>query len=165
MFATIPKAIYDKVYTLLADNSLSYFKTKQRGFIPVNENLLHPSQYPWIFIEFGGLTPPEPYRLPYVFTYEFTVNVVAMTLADKAGFEDLVYNINNTNKGIGDITADLGALFWAYKKNFDVDGIIDWSIGRVGPPNVSLVQPLLINPYVRGIQFDLVFKCQERLSV
>lgn len=163
MFATIPKAIYEFVYGLLSDNSLSYFKTKQRGFVPVNENLLHPSQYPWIFIEFGALIMPEVYRMPRVFTYEFTINVVAMTLADKAGFEDLVYNVNNTNKGIGDITADLGTVFWDKKINgTGIEGVLDLNIKQAVAPTVMLVQPLLINPYIRGVQIDLVFKCQER---
>ncbi len=166
MFSVIPKQIFNKVYEVLQDSSLSYFKTNQKGFTPKQENLLAPTQYPWIFIEFGGITPPEVYRT-LIFSYEFTVNVIAMTLADRGEITDLIFTDSlNANKGIGDINADLGALFWGYKKSgFGIDGIIDWTIGRVGTPNVLHIQPLLASPYVRGIQMDLVFKCQERLSV
>jgi len=169
MFSAIPKTIYERIYILLQSLEVAnggYVKLLQRGFVPKNENMLHPSQYPWIFIEDGGTTPPEPYRT-FVFTYEYMVNIVAMTLADKGDMEDMVYShgFTNINKGIGDIRADLGALFWGYKKGgIGVAGVRDFTIGRTGNPNLGHVTPLLINPFIRGIQMDLIFQCEEKLT-
>ena len=165
MFSTIPKAIYERIYTLLQDSSLSYVKLLQRGFVPKNENMLHPSQYPWLFIEDGGTTPPEPYR-SLTFAYEYTVSIVAMTLADKGDMENMVFSngLTNVNKGIGDIRADLGLLFWGHKKGgIGVVGVRDFMFGRTGSPNLGHVTPLLINPFIRGIQMDLIFQCEEKL--
>lgn len=169
MFAMIPKSIYEWIYILLQSLEVAnggYVKLLQRGFVPKNEIMLHPSQYPWIFIEDGGTTPPVSHKT-LVFTYEYTVNIIAMTLADKGDMEDMVFShvLTNVNKGIGDIRADLGALFWSHKKGgIGVAGVRDFAIGRTGTPNLGHVTPLLINPFIRGIQMDLIFQCEERLS-
>ena len=168
MFALL-KPIHTRIHELLLDSSLSYVKTLQKGFVPRDTNNLVPTLYPWIFTEYGGTTPVEVYRTPLVFTYEFTMNIIAMTFADKGEVQDLVFSAGlNTNVGIGDIIEDLGILFDLHKVGgFGVNGVIDWKYGRTGTPNVLNVQPFLMmgSPYVRGVQMDLVFQCQERMNL
>lgn len=168
MFDAIPKPIYDRLFAILeaaaaGSGTLSYFKTMQRAFFPRAENLLAPTLYPWLFIEFGGISGIDLHRFPANWKYEFTIAVVYMTFADRGDVTDLVFSADgNTNKGVGDITADLGSVLWGGNKaDFGVEGIIDWTIGRVGYPSVLNIQRLLLSEYIRGLQMDLVFKISE----
>lgn len=171
MFDAIPKAIYDRLFTILETaaegaGTLSYFKTMQRAFFPRSENLLAPTLYPWLFIEIGGYSEIDLYRYPNNWSYELIIPIVYMTFADRGDVTDLVFSEDgNTNKGIGDITADLGPVVWAHKNDFGVSvpnaSITDWKIGRVGYPNVLNIQRLLLSEYIRGLQMDLVFKISE----
>lgn len=164
MFETIPKLVYNAVYNILVDHAtFSYIQTKQRGFIPKSGDILHPSLYPWVFIEFGGFTTIELLRMPTVWEYEFTVHMVAMTVADRGDVESLVYNDgSNVKKGIGDIAADIGTVFWLRKNDqLGISGVRDWNIARVGTPSVLSVQRLLASEFVRGIQVDFVFQINE----
>lgn len=165
MFAGTPKQIYEKVFEVLStDASLSYFETCQKGFYPRSENLVNPTLYPWVFIEFGGYGGISSYRVPRVWEYEFTIPMVAMTIADKGDPTSLVFNDGtNEKKGIGDIIADIGAVFWQRKiDQFGIEGVNDWNISRVGTPSVLSVQRLLVNPFVRGVQMDFSFQIIER---
>jgi len=170
MFGTIPKDIYDQMYEVISeDSSLTYLRTKQRGFYPRDENVLSPTLYPWVFMEFGGYTSVEVLRMPRNWKYEFTINVVAMVLADRGRPDELVFasseDTNRGGKGIGDVVADICGALWPYHEtHFNVSGVVDWNFSRVGTPSVMSVQALLVNPYIRGVQIDVTFLCQERDS-
>ncbi len=169
MFQTIPKAVYDKMFAILStDSSLDYIATKQRGFNPKEPDTLVPNLFPWVFIEFGGYSPVEVYAMPKKWDYEFTIAVVAMVLADKGRPEDLVFRSGDYDqgRGIGDVVADIGNVLWGYKDNmFDVVGVLDWTITRVGTPSILAIQQLLMNPYVRGVQMDVSFQLLESSAV
>ena len=161
----IPNNIYNKVNELIdTDVRLNYFETKQPGFYPRGENLLVPTMYPWIFTEMGGMNTIESARSPAVWHYEYIVNVVAMTHADKGDPTTLIIGDGtNVNKGIQDIASDLVDIFWEKKvSRFDVLGVRDFTIRRVGQPSVRNVQRLLMSPFIRGIQIDLAFLVEER---
>jgi hypothetical protein len=162
---TIINDVYDAVNDLIdSDSRLSYFATKQRGFFPRGENLLVPTMYPWLFTEMGGLGTLSVARSPAVWRYEYIVNVVAMTHADKGDPTTLVVGDGtNDNKGIQDIAQDLLAIFWEKKiSKFDVVGVRDYTIRRVGQPSVLNIQRLLLSPFIRGIQIDLEFTLEKR---
>lgn len=163
MFSTTPKAVYDRLFTILDESvTLNYFNTRQKGFFPRSENLLAPTLYPWLFTEIGGFSEIGIYRYPRNWTYELTIPIVYMTFADRGDVVDMVSSDNgNANKGVIDMTADIGEVVWAYKTDFGVAGVVDWNIVRVGTPNILSVQRLLMSEYVRGLQMDLVFQIQK----
>jgi len=171
MFA-LPPLIYNRIDTILDVFKVSggtapynYFKTKQRGFAPINDDLLHPSQFPWMFLEFGNTTAPS-YPVTNNMEYDFTLNLVAMTVADKGKIGDLVVSESlNVNKGIIDILADIGAVLGAHKRGgVGVAGVIDWRWGATRPmANMMYMTPQNLSPYVRIIQIDLIFQCRERI--
>jgi len=163
MFSTIPKQIYDRLFAILSTApTLNYFKTKQRAYAEVSADLLAPTLYPWFFIDEGSISNLEVHRFPKNWVYQFIVPIVYMSFADKGKTTDLVFSQNlNANKGTGDMTADIGNVLWAHKNDFGVQGVIDWTIGRVGTPDVLTVQRILVNPLVRGRQMDLVFQISE----
>lgn len=176
MFDVIPKQLYEAVYAELnGSNDLTYFSQIQRGFFPKSADIIHPSLYPWLFIEFGGYSTPEIVRMPRVWGYVYTIYVVMLTLADKGDPTNLVFNDGSAdNPGIGDIAGDVCAVLW--KRHNDAfglkvlpsqqdDGVLDWGFGTTGPPGVFGVQSLLVNPFVRGIQTNLLFQVIERDSV
>jgi len=161
----IPNSIYNKVNELInTDSRLNYFETKQSGFYPRGETLLVPAIFPWIFTEMGGMNTIEWARSSAVWRYEYIVNVVAMTHADKGDPTTLIVGDGtNVNKGIQDIASDLVDVFWEKKvSRFDVPGVRDFTIRRVGQPSVLNVQRLLMSPFIRGIQIDLAFLVEER---
>lgn len=167
MFETIPKAIYDKIFDIISTNStFDYVKTKQRGFVPLDENLLNPTLYPWIFTEFGGFTQVECIRMPNVWSYNMTINIVCMTFADMGDIDSLVFNSDsgNINKGVVQMAGDVGDVLWnKYKSGgYGISGIRDWTISRVGTPGIMNIQGLLMSPLIRGIQIDLVIQIEER---
>lgn len=161
----IPTLIYNQMYAILMTSDFDYFVTRDRGFYPRQENLLHPTLYPWAFIEFVNVPPIGVKRAPQVWEYELTLGLVMMTHADKGDPTSLVVNDGtNDNKGILDMVADVGLHYWGgYKDNhFGIDGVNDWNIGRVGIPSVLNVQRLLMHPLLRGVQIDFVFEVVER---
>jgi hypothetical protein len=87
-----------------------------------------------------------------------------MTFAERGDPTELVFRTGTGNKGIGDIVQDITSVFWTQKKEnrFGVDGVKNWTIGRVGVPGVLSIQRLLTNPMVRGVQIDFVFDIVER---
>jgi hypothetical protein len=158
-------SIYAAVGNIITTSSdLSYFKTRQMGFRPVGESLTNPTMYPWLFMEYKTTTQPRNPRTGR-WEYEFIISIVAMTLADKGNFEDIVYNIGsgNINKGIGTIMYDLKKLFWSYHKGglLGIPEIQDFSIGETHQPTVLSVQRLLFSEYVRGLEMDLQFRIWE----
>ena len=167
MFQTAPKAIYDQMFSILdTDSNLDYIVTKQRGFYPRDPDSISPHLYPWAFIEFGGYSTVEPYRSPTRWVYDFTIALVVMAYADKGNIDDMVFRDDDSKqaKGIGDIVADLGNVYWGYKESrfgLQGQGIQDWDIARVGTPSVLSVQRLLMSPYIRGVQMDFVFEIME----
>jgi len=166
MFETdVPALIYDAIGDIITGSAdLSYFKTRQRGYRPVGENLTNPTMFPWIFMEYKATTQPTNPRTGR-WEYDFIISVVAMTLADKGNFDDLVYNSTsgNANKGIGTIMYDLKKLFWSYHKGglLGIPEIQDWNIGETHQPTVLSVQRLLFSEYVRGMQLDINFRIWE----
>ncbi len=172
MFA-LPKLIYNRIDEILdvfkvtgGTAPYNYFKTKQRGFEPINENLLHPSQYPYMFLEFGNTTEPT-YPRTNNMEYYLTLSLVAMTLADKGKIGDLVVSDSlNVNKGILDILADIGAVLGLHKvSGLGIDGVIDWQYGSVSPmARQMFMTPQNLSPYIRIIQIDLIFQCRERIA-
>jgi hypothetical protein len=158
-------AIYTKIGEIITTSpDLSYFKTKQMGYRPVGENLTNPTMFPWIFIEYGSTSTPRSVRT-LTWESEFIINIVAMTIADKGNFEDLVYNTTsgNANKGIGTIIYDIKKVLWAYHKGglLGIPEIQDWNIGETHQPTVLSVQRLLFSEYVRGMQLDINFRIWE----
>lgn len=168
----LPRLIYNRIDEILdvfkvigGTPPYNYFKTKQRGFEPINENLLHPSQYPWMFLEFGNMTEPT-YPITNNMQYYCTLNLVAMTLADKGKIGDLVVNDSfNVNKGILDILEDIGAVLGQHKiGGLGIEGVIDWQYGSIRPiATMMFMTPQNLSPYIRIIQIDLNFQCRERI--
>jgi len=165
-FGDVEGNIYTEFFTTLENHAtFAYFKTKQRGFLPLTDNLFAPSLYPWVFIEYGGEAEIDAYAAPRVWQHQFVIACVAMTFADRGDPTNLVFNDGSSdNKGIGDIAADIKYVFWTTKKenHFAVSGVKDWTIGRIGTPNILGVMAMLTNPFVRGVQLDFVFKIEER---
>lgn len=165
-FGGVAKDIYVEFFSVLENNStFDYIRTKQRGFYPRDPSALNPKLFPWVFIEFGGMTDIEVRAAPRNWKYQFILQCVALTFADKGDPTDLVYNDGTSdNKGIGDLVTDIMDVYWTTKKvsYFDVSGVRDWTIGRVGVPSVLGVQQMLINPLVRGVQLDFAFEIIER---
>ena len=171
MFDAMPKAIYDRLFSILeaaaeGEGTLSYFRTMQRAFDPRDPNLLAPHQFPWLFTEIGGYSELDLHRFPSNWKYQFSIAIVYMTFADRGNVTDLVFTESgNQNKGVGDITADIGNVVWAHKNDFGAVAenatIVDWTIGRVGYPNVLKIQGMLMSELIRGLQMDLVFKISE----
>lgn len=174
----LPPLIYDRVDEILdvfkvvgGTSPYNYFKTKQRGFVPINEDMLHPSQYPWMFLEYGNTSEPQ-FNLTNNMDYYLTLNLVCMTLADKGKIGDLIVSEGlNTNKGILDILKDIGTVLKPYKTAgigvVEPAGthVIDWDYGGTRPiANMMYMTPLNLSPYIRIIQIDLVFYCRERIS-
>ena len=169
MFGTIPREVYNEAYRLLTEDSrLAYIQTKQRAFYPRGENLVTPNLYPWVFIEFIGISSVEVFRMPANFDYELSLGIVVMAFADEGKVDDTVFRDSddpnaNRSKGAMDIISDLGIVFWGGKQtHFNVSGVVDFTITRVGTPSVLSVQTLLMNPFVRGLQMDMAFHIQER---
>jgi len=172
MIFTLPPLIYNRIDTILdvfdranGDATYGYFKTKQRGFAPINDDLLHPSQFPWMFLEFGNTTAPA-YPVTNNMEYDFILNLVAMTVADKGKIGDLVVSESlNVNKGILDILKDVGAVLGAHKVGgLGIAGVIDWHWGSTRPmANMMYMTPQNLSPYIRIIQIDLIFQCRERI--
>lgn len=165
-FGDVEGLAYTEFFNTLENHAtFAYFKTKQRGFLPMGADLFAPSLYPWVFIEFGGIGTIEAYAAPRVWQHQFTIACVALSFADRGDPSNLVFNDGSSdNKGIGDIAADIVNVFWTTKKenHFAVSGVKDWTIGRVGTPNILGVAAMLTNPYVRGVQLDFVFKIEQR---
>jgi hypothetical protein len=165
MFNTVPKAVYDKMWTILDTTTptFDFFRTKQRAYYPRAENLINPAFYPWAFIDASGYDPIERLRSPRVWKYEFTVPLVVMTFAVQGDIESLVFASGESDTlGILDIAGIVGEEFWKRRGGFGVTGVRDWTIGRVGIPTVLNVQRHLMNPYVRGVQMDFIFQVNER---
>lgn len=167
MFNTVPKAVYEKVFTILDTASdLSFFKTTQRAYYPREPNLTNPKLYPWGFIDANGYDPIERLRSPRVWRYEFTIPVVAMVFAEQGDMGSMVFATGETDAiGILDVAGLLGDEYWKLRGGFGIPGVRDWTIGRVGIPNILSVQKHLMNPYVRGIQMDLIFSINERDTI
>lgn len=165
MFGDVAKNIYTEFFSVLNDDStFDYIITKQRGFYKRDAATLTPTLFPWVFIEFGGMTEIRCIAAPRKWEYQFMLQCVVMTFADKGDPTDLVYNGGTSdNKGIGDMVADIMNVFWSTKKvnHFGVAGVRDWTIGRVGVPSVLSVQLLLVHPFVRGEQLDFAFSINE----
>lgn len=167
MLFEAPGLIYDRLFEIIdTDATFDYCKLKQRGFNPRSENLLSPTMYPWIFIEYVSQSAIEPYRHPRVWTYEQTFGVICMTLADRADFDSVVYresNSQNVNKGVGDMIADVQKVLWQHHEDFGETGdtLLKWTIGRVGTPSVLQVQRILMSEFVRGLQIDVTFQIVE----
>lgn len=164
-FGDVAKNIYTEFFSVLENNAtFNYFRTVQRGFSPRDPSALNPRLFPWVFIEFGGMTEIEVRAAPRHWKYQFIIQCVALTFADKGDFTDLVFNDGTSdNKGIGDMVSDIMNVFWTTKKvnYFGVTGVRDWTIGRVGTPSVLNVMQLLMNPLVRGQQIDFAFQINE----
>ena len=169
MFA-VSKLIYNRLYEILEDASetdLSYCKLLQRGFHPTAENLLAPTMYPWVFIEYVSQSNITIQRMPTVWQYELTIGIVALTLADRSDFDSIVYKEDgskNTNPGIGDMVEDIQSVLWAHHNDFGVPGgvVQNWTISRIGMPSVLHVQALMMSEFVRGLQIDVTFQIVER---
>ncbi len=168
MFTIIPKAVYNEAYRLLTeDASLDYIPIKQRAYAPRGENLMTPHMYPWVFIESGGISQVEVFRMNSQFEYNFTVAFVAMVFADEGRTDDMVFRDTtdsdaNENKGVMDVIGDIADVIWEGKvTRFNVDGVIDYTISGVHTPSILAVQTHLMNPFVRGLQMDVAFQIQE----
>lgn len=161
------KSVYNRVWNLIdTDSSLDFFKTKQKSFFPKQEDLLHPSLYPWIFLADGGTDPVEIWRSPRHWQNEFRAAVVYLTHARLFNTDDLVFSDDPQVNGIGDIRILLEELFWGDQKvaDFGVPGINDWTIGRTGPPTILNIQRIAMSEFVAAQQMDLVFKVNKRDS-
>lgn len=170
MFETdITEQIYNKVADILLNaNELSYCNTRQRGFHPKGDNLVSPTLYPWLFIEYGSTTEPRSVRT-LRWEYEYTIPIVVMTMADKGDFDDLIFNTTgkNLNKGVGTMIYDVKKLMWSYHKGglLGIDEIQDWNIGASHQPNILSVQRVLFSEYVRGLQMELIFRVWEQEQI
>lgn len=161
----ITRAIYEAVSDIIINSdALSYCRTRQRGFYPKSENLLSPTMFPMIFLEYGMVSEiTNPRTL--VWEYNYNIPIVCITLADKGNFEDLVFNLENknNNKGIGDIIYDVKKLLWAYHgSNFGIENVQSWNIAGIHVPNVLNVQRMLANEFVRAMQITLTFRVWEK---
>lgn len=174
----LPPLIYNRVDEILdvfkvvgGTSPYNYFKTKQRGFVPINEELTHPSQYPWMFLEFGNTTDPT-YPRTNNMEYSLSLNLVCMTVADKGKIGDLIVSEGlNTNKGILDILKDVGTVLKPYKTAGigiacpEGTAVVDWQYGGARPmANMMYMTPLNLSPYIRIIQIDLIFTCRENIA-
>lgn len=164
MFNTVPKAVYEKMFTILSTASdLSFFKTTQRAYYPRASNLTDPKFYPWAFMDASGYDPIERLRSPTVWEYKFTIPLVAMVFAEQGDMGSMVFATGDTDTiGILDVAGALGDEYWKLKAGFGISGVRDWTIDRVGVPRLLPVQQHLMNPYVRGIQMDFIFSITER---
>lgn len=171
MFA-VSKLVYNRLYEILEDateTDLSYLELLQRGFHPTSENLLAPTMYPWVFIEYVSQSNISIHRAPTVWKYELTLGIVALTLADRSDFDSIVYredDSKNTNPGIGDMIEDIQSVLWAHHNDFGIPGgvVNNWTIARIGAPSVLQVQALMMSDLVRGLQIDVTFNIVERES-
>jgi len=169
MFNTVPRNVYNEAYRLLTEDSrLDYVKTKQRAYAPRKENLMTPGMYPWVFIESGGISQVEVFRMNKNFDYEFTVAIVVMVFADEGRTDDMVFRDTtdtdaNENEGVMDVIGDLGDVMWSGKDTrFNTSGVVDYTISGIHTPGILSVQTHLMNPFVRGMQMDLSFQIQEK---
>lgn len=167
MLFETPELIYNRLFEIIEnDSTFDYCKLKQRGFHPRDPNLLSPTMYPWIFIEYVSQTGIEPYRMPRVWTYEQTIGIVCMSLADRADFDSVVFretDSKNVNPGVGNMVADVQKVLWTHHEDFGIAGdtLLKWNISRIGTPSVLQVQMLLMSEFVRGLQIDLVYQIVE----
>ncbi len=174
----LPPLIYNRLDEILdvfkvqgGTSPYNYFKTKQRGFVPINDDLLNPIQFPWMFLEFGNATETIVERTGNL-DYSLSLNLVAMTLADKGKKGDTIVSEGlNTNKGILDILKDVGTVLKPYKTAGigvvcpEGTAVIDWQYGGTRPmANMMYMTLLNLSPYIRIIQIDLIFQCRERIA-
>ncbi len=163
----IYKSIYNRAWSLVdTDSSLDFFKTKQKAFVPTQEDLTHPSLYPWIFLADGGSDPIDTWRMPRVWKNEYSVLIVYLTHARLQQGDNMVFSDDPNMRGVGDIRILLEELFWGGSKvqDFGVPGVNDWTQGRTGPPTVLNVQRIAMSPYVSSQQMELIFKVNKRDS-
>ena len=160
----VPKQIFNFVYETLKQSTELNYCNIHAGYYPKGENLIAPSEFPMIILEYGTTSDIESVRTR-VFQYEYTLPIVVMTLADKGNFSDLVFNTSgvNQNKGIGDIIFDIKKVLWRNKQGLGINNVIDWNIGDTHNPNITNIQRLLSSLFVRGLQLDLIFKVWENL--
>lgn len=168
-FGETYKLIYNRVWNLVSDDSsLDFFKTKQKAFFPKQEDLLHPSLYPWLFLADGGSGETEAWRAPRHWQNEFSVLIVYLTHAKLFETNNMVFSDDPTVNGVGDIRILLETLFWGSSKvqDFGIPGgdVNDWTMGKTGDPTALNVQRIAMSEFVQAQQMELIFKVNKRDS-